>query len=252
VNLADGQPAYPYEIVREVADRVVIEHRFRGPSDSGNGGYVCGALARFAAPRSAEVTLRLPPPLDRPLEVAVDGGNVVMRDGEAVVADAREIDELELEIPDPVGVEQAAAAREASPMQHEHPFPECFVCGPARQAGDGLGVTCGPVGEELVASPWHVDDSIPTEDGEVSPEILWSVLDCPGGISSMLLPGVGMSVLGRLAAQIHRGVEPGTTCVAIGWPIERDGRKLQAGSALFSESGELLAHGRATWIELKR
>lgn len=235
-----------------MADRILIESRFRGPADSGNGGYSCGALARFVGSRSAEVTLRLPPPLDRPLEVETDGSETAtMRDGDAVVAEAQAIGELELEIPNPVGVAEAAAAREASPMQREHPFPECFVCGPQRRAGDGLGVTCGPAGEELVASPWHVDGSVASEDGEVAPEIVWSVLDCPGGIAAMLVPDAGMCVLGRLGARIDGRIEPGMTCVAIGWPIDRDGRKFSAGSAIFSEDGEVLAHARATWIEPK-
>lgn len=237
-----------------MADQVVIDSRFRGPAESGNGGYACGALARFVDARSVEVTLRLPPPLNRPLDVqAVDPGRAEMKDGEAVIAEASPVGELALDIPDPLDVEQAARARDASPMQHEHPFPHCFVCGPERRAGDGLRVTCGPVGERrVVASPWTVDESLPREEGAVAPEIVWSVLDCPGGISSMLLPDVGVSVLGRLTAQIDARIAPGMTCVALGWPIDRDGRKLSAGTALLSEDGELLAHARATWIELKR
>lgn len=232
-------------------DSVLIEERFRGPADSGNGGYSCGILARFVEPCSAEVTLRLPPPLNRRLEVVTDGTSATLRDGEAVVAEGRAIDGLELELPEPVGAEEAGTAREESPMQHEHPFPSCFVCGPERRSGDGLGITCGPAGGGLVASPWHVDGSVLDDDGRVPPEIVWSALDCPGGISSMLLPNVGMCVLGRLAARIYGEVEPETTCVAIGWPIDRDGRKFLAGSAIFSEGGEPLAHARATWIELK-
>jgi hypothetical protein len=235
-----------------MADQVTIANRFRGPDESANGGYACGALARFVAPRSAEVTLRLPPPLDRPLAVeAGDGGKGRLLDGEALVAEAEAIDGLELDIPSPPSIKQAAAARDASPMQHEHPFPQCFVCGKGREPGDGLKVTCGPAGGDLVASPWEVDESLASEDGTVDPVIVWSVLDCPGGISGMLLPDVGQSVLGRLAAVIDAEVEVGMSCVAIGWPIGREGRKLFAGSALFSEHGDLLAHARATWIELK-
>lgn len=234
-----------------MAEQVTIERRFRGPAESGNGGYSCGVLARHVDPLSAEVTLRLPPPLDRPLEVESKvGETATLRDGDAVVAEARAIDALELELPDPIGVEEAAAARDASPMQHDHPYPECFVCGPGREPGDGLRVTCGPTSDGLVASPWRVDESV-ASGGVVDPAILWSVLDCPGGISGMLLPDVGQSVLGRLAARIDATVEPGMTCVAVGWPIEQDGRKLQAGSAIFSAEGDLLACARATWIELK-
>jgi hypothetical protein len=234
-----------------VAEQVRIDSRFRGPADSGNGGYSCGILANFLDPQAAEVTLRLPPPLDRPLEVETgDDGTATMRNGEALVAEARSIDDLELEIPKPIGIDDAVAARAASPMQLDHPYPECFVCGSGRQPGDGLRVTCGPVGDEMVASPWHVDETV-SNDGEVPPEIVWSVLDCPGGIAGMLLPDLGQSVLGRLAARIYGRVEPGTTCVAVGWPIGREGRKFDAGSAIFSQDGETIAHARATWIELR-
>jgi hypothetical protein len=252
VNLADGLSAHLCEIVGPVAGEVQIESRFRGPEKSGNGGYACGILARFLEPAPAEVTLRLPPPLDRTLAVEGLDGKAVMRDGEAVVAEAEASGELELAIPSPIGVEEAAAARESSPLRRDHPFPGCFVCGPERCEDDGLCVTCGPVdGGEAVAAPWLVDDSLSLEGGAVAPEFVWSVLDCPGGIAGMLVPDVGICVLGRLAARIDGRIEPGMTCVAMGWPIDRDGRKLRAGSAIFSADGELLAQGLATWIELR-
>jgi hypothetical protein len=42
---------------------ITIARRFRGPPNSGNGGYVCGMLARYIT-GAAEVTLRAPPPLE--------------------------------------------------------------------------------------------------------------------------------------------------------------------------------------------
>lgn len=234
-------------------DRVVIERRFRGPEESGNGGYSCGLLARHVDPRSAEVTLRLPPPLDRPLAVGVgEDGGATMRDGDALVAEARSIDGFELEMPDPIGVDEAERARHDSPLHRRHPFPGCFVCGPERQPGDGLCIVCGPIGTGLVAAPWEVDDSVPLEDGAVAAEVVWAALDCPGGLSGMIVPEVKTSVLGRLAARLHGDIERGETYVAVGWPIEVDGRKFAAGSAIFSAAGELLAEARAIWIELRR
>lgn len=253
MNLADGQPAQHCEIVGKMAAQATIESRFRGPAESGNGGYACGTLARFLEPATAEVTLRLPPPLDRPLAVETENGRATIRDGEAIVAEAEASDGLELDLPRPVGVEEAGAARAGSPLRHAHPFPQCFVCGPERCENDGLCVTCGPLdGGEAVAAPWHVDGSLPEENGAVAPELIWSVLDCPGGIAAMLVPDVGTCVLGRLTARIDARIEPGMTCVAMGWPIERDGRKLRAGSAIFSADGEPLAQALATWIELRR
>ena len=46
---------------------ITIDKRFRGPPNSGNGGYVCGLLAGHIDGRSAEIALRAPPPLARPL-----------------------------------------------------------------------------------------------------------------------------------------------------------------------------------------
>ena len=41
---------------------LIVERRFCGPLDSGNGGYVCGPIAGFVE-GPAEVALRLPQPL---------------------------------------------------------------------------------------------------------------------------------------------------------------------------------------------
>ncbi len=50
---------------------IVVAERFCGPSESGNGGYTCGLVAAFID-GPAQVTLRKPPPLDRPLTIQVN------------------------------------------------------------------------------------------------------------------------------------------------------------------------------------
>src|SRR4051812_50117093 len=69
---------------------IIIDKRYCGPPNSGNGGYVCGRLARHI-PGGAEVTLRAPPPLDKRLDVVAtdDDGIWDLRDGATVVASAR-------------------------------------------------------------------------------------------------------------------------------------------------------------------
>ena len=54
---------------------ITIDPRFCGPPNSGNGGFVCGLVAEHIG-RSAEVTLRAPPPLGRQLSIVAgtDGG----------------------------------------------------------------------------------------------------------------------------------------------------------------------------------
>jgi hypothetical protein len=138
-----------------VAETVSIDCRFRGPPQSGHGGYCCGVLGRRIEAPVAEVTLRVPPPLQRPLAIERPvPDRVELRDAETLVAEGRALDELELQVPEPVSPAEAAAARDASPLHDYHPWPMCFVCGPDREPGDGLRVISGPVeGRDVVASP---------------------------------------------------------------------------------------------------
>jgi hypothetical protein len=143
------------------------------------------------------------------------------------------------------------AATERSKHYHgfdEHTFPECFVCGPHRKPGDGLRIFAGPAaGSDVVAAPWIVDKSL---GAPAATEFLWAALDCPSGFA-LWSPREGTTVvLGQLTAAIHGQVMPGDKCVAMGWPLQVDGRKRFAGSAVFSEKGELVALARAVWIEV--
>lgn len=215
---------------------LVIDRKFRGPTGSANGGYTCGLLASFVH-GPAEVTLRLPPPLERPLDV-VAAGAVELRDGDALVAHATTA-ELDLDVPEPVTFGDATAA--ALPEgDRESVFPECFVCGWSRD--DGMRIYAGPVeGRDLVAATW-----VPRAD-LVSPEFVWAALDCPGAYA-VEFGQRGNPVLGRLVARVEHLPHPGERCVVIGWPLGEEGRKLYAGTALFGEDGRLLGAARATWV----
>ena len=116
---------------------IIIDRRYCGPPNSGNGGYVCGRLARHIE-GGAEITLRAPPPLDKPLDVAAaDDGVWELRDGATVVASGRPAT-LELARLEKASFDEACAAELLTPIKpHEHPLPTCFVCGPARAHGDG-------------------------------------------------------------------------------------------------------------------
>lgn len=234
-----------------VAEQVVIDERFRGPPESGHGGYVCGIVAGLIGD-TAEVTLRRAPPLGRPLEVERLGeGRVALRDGDTIVVEGAP-GTVEIEVPAPVGFAQAREAAKSFWGLDSHPFPMCFGCGPERTAGDGLRMFAGPVeGRDVVAAPWVPDASLADGDGLVRPEFLWAALDCPGGASALGRSAQGLVVvLGRLAAKVIGPVKRSEECVVIAWPLGRDGRKLYSGSALFSDGLELRAVARATWIVL--
>jgi hypothetical protein len=226
---------------------LTIDPRFRGPRDSGNGGYTCGLVAGLL-PEPAEVTLRLPPPLARPLRVRREDVRVEVYDGDALVAEARPA-EIDVETPAPVGFAAAQQAAARYPGFEEHTFPTCFVCGPDREPGDGLRIFASPVtGRDVVAAPWVPAADLADEEGRVHREMVWAALDCPGAFA-VGFSGRGEIVLGRLAARIDRAPASGERYVVIGWPLGEDGRKLYAGTALFSEEGERYAVARATWIE---
>lgn len=230
-------------------DQIVFDRRFRGPPDSANGGYVSGVAAGLlGAP--ASVRLLRPPPLDTQLRVERSTDRVVVLDDGAPVIEATPF-ELDIGVPEPVGVDDARHASERYAGFQAHPFATCFVCGPERAEGDGLRIFPGRVDErKMLAATWTPTPDLADEAGRVRPEFVWAALDCPGGWSAIDL-GARPSVLGTLAARQLGDVMAGETYVAIGWPTGSEGRKDFVGSALFTADGEIVAEAAATWIVFK-
>lgn len=234
-------------------ERVIIARRFCGPPTSANGGYTAGILAdQIDGPCS--VTLRAPPPLDRPLQLSnAEGGTVLMHDGETLVAEARP-GGFELALPAPVSLEQAQRASATYPGEHPHPYPTCFVCGPDRARGDGLAVYPGPVeGRDVVASPWLPTQDLASDGTVVDAHFVWSALDCPSWFGySMFQSEIPLVLLGRLSAVIERRPRWDEPCVVLGWNLGREGRRIECGSMLIdAEHGDVLAYSKSTWVTLK-
>lgn len=230
-----------------MARTITIDRRFRGPADSGNGGYVAGVVAEGVDGPAAS-TLRIPPPLGRPLRLDADGTSSRLVDGETLVAEA-ESAEVDLDIPEPPSLEAAhtATGRFFVP---DHVFPECFVCGPDRSDGDGLRIFAGPVeGTELVAAPWVPDASLGPEGEPLDRRFVWSALDCPSYFGLGTAP---IAVLGRLTASIEAVPMVGDQLIVFAWPRGVDGRKLYSASALATPEGEILAAAEAVWIEIPK
>ena len=228
----------------------LIERRFRGPHETGNGGYSAGIAASYIE-GPAEVTLRRPPPLDRRLEVKTDGDRVLFLDEGELIMEASPT-ALDLDVPEPPTFDQARTLEPDPAMYEGHVFPECFVCGPAREPGDGLRIIPGPVpGSSVVAAAWEPDASLRYLDGDVGRPFLWAALDCPSGWASAdASQAAGNAiVLGRIAAEVRRNATVGEKLVVTAWPLGVDGRKRYAGSAIHAD-GELIACARTTWITL--
>ncbi|MEU5883361.1 hypothetical protein [Spirillospora sp. NPDC047279] len=220
-----------------------IETRFHGPDGSANGGYAAGLLAGHVPTDTVTVTLRLPPPLGIGLAVTQEddrGHDVRLWDGERLIAEARTGAIAVPPVP-PVPFEQALEAAEKFRRNKEHPFPRCYVCGPERDAGDGLRLEPGLVGDGIVASPW---EPVGTPDEAT----VWAALDCPGAwaFDSSGRP----MVLGTMTAQVTGLPAEGERCVVMGLARSREGRKLHAATAVYGADGRLLGRAEQIWIEI--
>ena len=228
-------------------ESLYIPSRFNGPVGYGNGGYSAGVIAGLLG-GPAEVSLRRPVPLDTALQVVrEDGGAVRVLDGDALVAEGRAA-EVYVEPPAPVDLDEARRATRRYRGSSENLFSRCFVCGRARE--DSFEVFAGPVeGRRLVASTWTPPPWSADSSGRVLPEFVWAALDCPTYFAAYMEEESVVSFLVRLTARVDADVRAGVEHVVIAWPLETDGRKRHAGSALLSGEGETLAVASALLVE---
>jgi hypothetical protein len=244
-------------------ESIIVPARFRGPPESGNGGYVAGVVAGYFGRKpsreaAVEVTLRAPTPLDREMAMlrSEDGG-VQLVLGETLIAEARRT-ELSLEIPTPPSFAAALAARSDSPSFFEninpllpdgtgfHPI--CFCCGADVAPTEGLHVYAAPVdGFDGVAAAWQPSAEFADSEGLLPEPILWAALDCPGQFA-YLAGGIRTGMLGRMTGNILKTVKVDQELTVIGWQIEVERTKHFAGTALFDESGDLCGFSKQVWI----
>ncbi|HSR93540.1 MAG TPA: hypothetical protein VLK56_01630 [Solirubrobacterales bacterium] len=224
-----------------------IPARFNGPKGSGNGGYSAGVVAGLLG-GEAEVSLRRPVPLDVELEVVRDGDDGVrVLDGDALVAEGRAT-EVDVELPPPVNLDEAGEAALRYRGSSDDVFSRCFVCGKARE--DSFEVFAGPVEDRpLVATPWTPPPWSADRSGHVRPEFVWAALDCPTYFAAYMGEEGAFSVLARFAARTKAEIPAAAEHAVIAWPLEAEGRKRHAASALLSAEGETLAVASALLVE---
>ncbi|WNV84702.1 hypothetical protein [Umezawaea sp. Da 62-37] len=224
---------------------VVIGSAYRGPADSANGGYACGVfstLSPSATGAPAAVVLHAPPPLASALDVRGHGARAQVWHGDVLVATVGPGSST-MRAVDPVTVEEARRAESSFAGREGHPFPTCFVCGVDVEPALGFPLTPGRLdGRDLVACTW-------TPDADVSTELVWSALDCPGGWTCD--PVREPMVLGRMSALVLELPEPGRPHVVVGGLWRRNGRTAHIGTALYDPAGRLLAKATSVWIALE-
>jgi hypothetical protein len=248
-----------------VIDTVTINKRFNGPPQSANGGWTGGILARRLRVPSAEVglalfpavsvSLRAPPPLDLPLDVIRNADNSLSLKHESLELAHAQLEAFQLSIPRIPTLLQAEAANARGYAlglsRASWPYAKCFACGVSRD--DGLRITPSPVhesnDEKVIAASWTPSVWLTEADGQVKVEAVWATLDCPAGIAwSYQLPEGAPMVTARMSVTILKLPKVNQPHIVLGWPMEREGRKLYAGTALLSADGELLAYSRQLWL----
>lgn len=234
---------------------LTIAKKYNGPDDSGNGGYCAGLFAQALdhnSQQAIEVTLRHPPPLDKPLTIASAQQGIHCLDGDTLIAEIKH-SELNIEIPSPISLSEAIEASKNYTGFVSHPFPHCYVCGPERAEHDGLRIFAGPSKQHAIAAcPWQPFLALANDAGNIAVEHIWAALDCPSYFGATINTPQATAFLGRFKLQIYNHTIPtDQRYIICAWPNGIDGRKLFAGVGLFDLQGNCLAAANATWITLK-
>ncbi len=250
--------------MQKIIDQISINEKYCGPPNAANGGYLAGRLAQYIAVKdqAVRVSLRAATPLNTILSVVetnTDSGKVLeLMDGDKLLAIARE---EPIEIPKPAfpKTDDIAAVTMQCAGYGDHPFPRCFVCGPERPVGDGLGIYPGPVTEEqgagtVVAAEWTLADTLKDPQGQVQTEFIWAALDCISAFAILEEPAhqkLVPMVLGTLSANIEQALA-GDKAYVMAWPLKVDGRKAYATSAVFDQQQVCIAAAQAVWVSLNK
>jgi hypothetical protein len=230
---------------------IVIARQFRGPPNSGNGGYVCGVLGReINGP--ATIALRALIPLDVPLKLErSEAGTRLVGDDGTLIAQGERATAALPEPPAAPTLEQARDAGARCPVIEKPFHPPCFTCSSIREDGDGLRILPGqiegaPPGH--IACVWTPHAAFADAQGIIPAEIAWAALDCPGSVAWIVKSGMGGGLLGTMTGEVLRRPRAGEPTIVTAWPIEQSGRKFIAGVALFDAEGVLMARGSQVWI----
>lgn len=228
---------------------IIVPSRFCGPPGMGNGGYVCGIVAETIN-GPAQVRLRLPTPLETPLQIESDGNLASLFEGERLLAEAERLaSPLNLEPPSRPTAADIDAARPYFPTRDKHMASNCFVCGNARDPADALCLFTGrhPDTGHAMAR-WSPAADLADKDGLVAPRYIWAALDCPSYFT--LDQHSRVALLAGLEAEISRRPAPGEDLTVTGWTLAHDGRKHHSASVIHDAGCHAIAVAKALWVDV--
>lgn len=180
---------------------------------------------------------------------------VTIHSGDTLIAEVTESD-LRMDIPTPPDRKAVIEAAPLSPslLARENPIipgargfhPICFCCGADHE--DGLRVFTAPITDtNQVAALWETKAGWGNENGYLPNTFLWTALDCPGQFA-WYAADILTGMLGRITAEVMAPARAGRTYLVMAWPVEIDGKKHFAGSAIFDEHDNLIARAKTVWI----
>jgi hypothetical protein len=229
-----------------VIDTIEIPRGYAGPPFAANGGYVAGMLAGRVGLMSAHVDLKAPVPMDTAVRVVTTDSTATAYAGDVALATASAASLLPLEVPS-VDIQSAHNAVRSLDTS-AHPFPDCWVCGPNRAAGAGLHLLPGTVRDGVVATPWRPTPWQTDSDGTVPLHVMTAALDCPSAFAVMQ-PG-SAALLASMAFTVDRLPHEGEQLVVVGWQRSIEGRKMRAGTAVTTPTGDVVARASTLWISV--
>ena len=140
------QPAGPRapRLLARCPSRSQSTARFNGPPDSAQGGYACGLVAERIDSPGAAVSLRAPPPLERPLEVRRGVGRLRRAARRRGAGGRGRAGRLRRRGPGARRARRCSAGRRGGLLRHQSSVPNLLGVRPASLAGRGHRRTPGP------------------------------------------------------------------------------------------------------------
>jgi hypothetical protein len=234
-----------------------IPKQFCGPPGSSNGGYFCGTVASFFD-YSVSIRLKAPPPLDTEMHIQRNSEQALVLAGKQVIAQVKRSDDP-IEPAPFISFDSAAQCSEEGLAGSliNHPFPECFVCGPNRTSGDGMRIFTGPdKNQSLHAASWNAHPAWSSDGCEVDIPFIWSALDCPSSgpaFATSIQPDSDIAyVLGTLDIRVISRPKINETYAVVCAVDEGDERLYRTRVSLYANDSTLLATGAAIWVQVPR
>ncbi|MFI6865342.1 PaaI family thioesterase [Nocardia sp. NPDC050406] len=234
-----------------LGETITIPENVHGYPEVAFGGWVAGLLAGRSGAQTVRVDFRRAVPVGSPVVLPpADGERVTLTDTDGTLLVEAAPSSLTVAAPPAPSWSEAKRATETALSSPKRPVTDCYGCGVDVAPGRGLRLFPWALPDrQIMAAAWTPDQGLADEFGELPPEVVWSTLDCPGGIAAWVFSKLGQGAFtAALTATQFQPVLAGAEYIAYAWPLHGEGRKRTVGVALSTPDGDLCALAEALWI----